>query len=65
MAAPTGSAPAAPEVFGRYPVRRVLGSGGFGAVYLGHDTRLDRPVAIKVLHPATGRPAADADQFLQ
>jgi class 3 adenylate cyclase/tetratricopeptide (TPR) repeat protein len=65
MSTPSGSAQAVPAVFGRYPVRRVLGSGGFGTVYLGHDPQLDRPVAIKVLHAATERQSTDADQFLQ
>ncbi len=37
-----------PEQFGRYRIMRLLGQGGMGAVYLGHDTKLDRQVAIKV-----------------
>ena len=30
---------------------RLLGRGAMAEVYLGHHTRLDRPVAIKILYP--------------
>jgi len=36
----------------RYRPERELGSGGTATVYLAHDQRHDRKVAIKVLHPA-------------
>src|SRR5258705_153868 len=67
---PTGPASPAdavapPAAFGRYQVRRALGSGGFGAVYLGHDTQLDRPVAIKVLHAGSATSQAEGERFLQ
>ena len=35
----------------RYDVVRTLGQGAFARTLLAHDTRLDRQVAIKVLHP--------------
>jgi serine/threonine protein kinase len=36
----------------RYEVRDLLGAGGMAEVRDGWDTRLSRPVAIKLLHPA-------------
>jgi serine/threonine protein kinase len=34
---------------GRYQVLSIIGKGGMGTVYLAHDVRLDRKVALKVL----------------
>ena len=36
------------EQLGHYKILSMIGKGGMGEVYLGTDTRLDRPVAIKV-----------------
>jgi hypothetical protein len=38
-----------PTAAGRYRIDRLLGSGGFASVWLGHDPELDSPVAIKIL----------------
>jgi len=47
----------------RYRVERELGAGGMATVYLAHDLKHDRDVAIKVLHPELGA-VLGAERFL-
>jgi serine/threonine-protein kinase len=48
----------------RYTIDRELGRGGMAAVYLARDLRHDRPVALKVLHPALAA-SVGPDRFLR
>lgn len=49
----------------RYEVGDSIGSGGMSDVYLGHDTKLDRKVAIKVLRSSLAQDPAFRARFQQ
>ena len=38
------------QIIGKYKILSTIGSGGFGTVYLGEDTWIDKKVALKVPH---------------
>jgi serine/threonine protein kinase len=58
---PAAGPPRCPERIGRYKIEKLIGSGGFGAVYLGYDEDLRRHVAVKVPLPQR---VADAEAYL-
>src|SRR3954470_10299792 len=47
----------------RYTLEAEIGAGGMATVYLAHDLKHDRDVAIKVLHPDLGA-ALGGERFL-
>jgi serine/threonine-protein kinase len=57
------AAPPPELVNGEYRIERKVGQGGMAAVYLAHDLRHDRKVAVKILHPELTA-AFRAERFL-
>ena len=53
-----------PALAGRYTITRELGRGGMATVFLAHDVRHDRPVALKVVRPEVAA-ALGAERFLR
>jgi eukaryotic-like serine/threonine-protein kinase len=50
---------------GRYEIRSKIGAGGMGVVYLAQDTKLERKVAVKILHPDLAGNSERMNRFVQ
>jgi serine/threonine protein kinase len=64
-AATAVAAPEGLQRVGRFELRRVLGRGAQATVWLGHDARLDREVAVKLMPPASAADPDAVSQWLQ
>ena len=52
------------KTLGHYKILREIGRGGMGIVYLGHDARLDRKVAVKLVSPRGAYDARLYNRFM-
>ena len=52
------------EVFGHYRIEEKLGGGTFGTVFRARDVRLDREVAVKILHHEDSEDEAELGRVL-
>lgn len=50
---------------GRYQLLRQLASGGMATIYLALDTRLDRKVAVKIMHPHLASDEKFVNRFIR
>ncbi len=57
--------PAGTLLAGKYEIRRRLGSGGMGAVYEARHVRMNKRVAVKVIHPQFAKNGEAVGRFLR
>jgi Serine/threonine protein kinase len=49
----------------RYLLQRLIASGGMASIYSALDTRLDRPVAVKIMHAHLANDEAFVSRFIK
>ena len=49
----------------RYELIRIIANGGMGTIYEGLDTRLDRKVAVKIMHPHLAQDEEFISRFIR
>jgi predicted hydrocarbon binding protein len=54
-----------PSTVDNFAIKGLIGRGGMGHVYKGFDTKLDRNIAIKVLHPSRAQDEVSKKRFLR
>jgi len=50
---------------GRYQLERLIAAGGMASIYVGIDTRLDRQVAVKIMHPHLANDEEFVNRFIR
>ena len=54
-----------PSTVDNFAIKGLIGRGGMGQVYRGFDAKLDRDIAIKVLHPSRAQDEVSKKRFLR
>lgn len=62
---PAGGAPIGQVLDGRYRIDAQIAVGGMATVYRAVDTRLDRVLALKVMHPTLAADASFVERFIR
>jgi len=60
-----GGADPVPDAVSHYEIVERIGEGGMGVVFRARDTRLDRTVTLKFVHPHLGRVGEMRERFVQ
>ena len=50
---------------GRYKLNRIVASGGMATIYAATDLRLDRVIAVKIMHPHLAQDEKFVERFIR